>query len=78
MELAGEISNTLCRQTEKDITMEYPFMIQMLGTACQVPDKKEGKMYFLLIKNKTSKQRKTELTAFCLNIGLTMYGSYFI
>lgn len=44
VELAGEISNALCRQTEKDITMEYPFMIQMLGTACHVSDTKQGKM----------------------------------
>lgn len=70
VELAGEISNALCRQTEKDITMEYPFMIQMVGTACQVPDKKQGKTSFLLIENKTSKQRKPKLTAFCLNIGI--------
>lgn len=47
VELAGEISSTLCRQTEKDITMEYPFMIQMLGTECHVSDSKQGNMSFL-------------------------------
>lgn len=50
VELASEISNAVCRRTEKDITMEYPFMIQMLGTACPVSDTKQGKMS--LIKNK--------------------------
>lgn len=46
VELAEEISNAACRQ-EKDETMEYPFMIQMLGTACHVSDTKQGKMRFL-------------------------------
>ena len=47
VELAGVVSNALCRRTEKDVTMEYPFMIQMLGTACHASDTKQGKMSFL-------------------------------
>lgn len=47
VEVAGEISNAACRREEKDRTMEYPFMIQMLGTACHVSDAKQGKMHFL-------------------------------
>lgn len=63
VELAGEISSCLCGQTEKDVTMEFPFMIQMLGTPCQVSNTKQGKIAFLLLK--TNKQK---ITAFCLHI----------
>lgn len=64
VELAGDISSCLCGQTEKDVTMEFPFMIQMLGTPCQVSNTKQGKMSFLLVK------KKTKITALCLHIGL--------
>lgn len=67
VELAGEISSCLCGQTEKDVTMEFPFMIQMLGTPCQVSNTKQGKMSFLVVKKKTNK-----ITAFCLLIGLAV------
>lgn len=40
---AGDIGNVLCGQAEEDVAMDYPFMIQMPGTACQVPDTKQGK-----------------------------------
>lgn len=32
--------------------MEFPFMMQMLGTPCQVSNTKQGKMSFLLVKQK--------------------------
>lgn len=63
VELAGEISSCLWGQTEKDVTMEFPFMMQMLGTPCQVSNIKQGKMSFLLVKQQ-------KITAFCLHIGL--------
>uniref|UniRef100_A0A8C0EVL4 EF-hand domain-containing protein n=1 Tax=Bubo bubo TaxID=30461 RepID=A0A8C0EVL4_BUBBB len=66
VELAGEISNTLCRQTEKDVTMEYPFMIQMHGTACQVSDAKQeppASMSSKRAKTKTTKKRPQRATS---------------
>uniref|UniRef100_A0A8C8BMS2 EF-hand domain-containing protein n=2 Tax=Telluraves TaxID=3073808 RepID=A0A8C8BMS2_9STRI len=66
VELAGEISNALCRQTEKDITMEYPFMIQMHGTACQVSDTKQeppANMSSKRAKTKTTKKRPQRATS---------------
>lgn len=53
VELAGEISSCQCGQTDKDVTMDFPFMIQMLGTPSQVPNTKQGKMPFLLLKKKS-------------------------
>ncbi|XP_071660318.1 myosin regulatory light chain 2, smooth muscle minor isoform isoform X1 [Patagioenas fasciata] len=66
VELAGEISNTLCRQTEKDITMEYPFMIQMFGTACHGSDPKQeptANMSSKRAKTKTTKKRPQRATS---------------
>ncbi|KAM6102355.1 myosin regulatory light chain 2, smooth muscle minor isoform 1-T1 [Theristicus caerulescens] len=66
VELAGEISNALCRQTEKAVTMEYPFMIQMLGTACHVSDTKQeptANMSSKRAKTKTTKKRPQRATS---------------
>ncbi|PKK34071.1 myosin regulatory light chain 2, smooth muscle minor isoform isoform X1 [Columba livia] len=66
VELAGEISNSLCRQTEKDITMEYPFMIQMFGTTCHVSDSKQeptANMSSKRAKTKTTKKRPQRATS---------------
>uniref|UniRef100_A0A8C3KQU7 EF-hand domain-containing protein n=2 Tax=Scolopacidae TaxID=8917 RepID=A0A8C3KQU7_9CHAR len=66
VELAGEISNAVCRQTEKDVTMEYPFMIQMLGTACPVSDTKQeptANMSSKRAKTKTTKKRPQRATS---------------
>ncbi|KAM6410053.1 myosin regulatory light chain 2, smooth muscle minor isoform 1-T1 [Pluvialis apricaria] len=65
VELAGEISNAVCRQTE-DITMEYPFMMQMLGTACPVSDTKQeptANMSSKRAKTKTTKKRPQRATS---------------
>lgn len=66
VELAGEVSSCLCGQTEDNVTMEFPFMLQMLGTPCQVSNTKQGKMFFLLVK------QTKKITAFCLHIELTV------
>lgn len=58
VELAGEISSCQCGQTDKDVTMEFPFMIQMLGTPSQVPNTKQGKMPFLLLKKKKNQSQQ--------------------
>ncbi|XP_054048081.1 myosin regulatory light chain 12B isoform X1 [Rissa tridactyla] len=66
VELAGEISSAVCRQTEKDVTMEYPFMIQMLGTACPVSDTKQeptANMSSKRAKTKTTKKRPQRATS---------------
>ncbi|XP_014794054.1 PREDICTED: myosin regulatory light chain 2, smooth muscle minor isoform isoform X1 [Calidris pugnax] len=66
VEFAGEISNAVCRQTEKDVTMEYPFMIQMLGTACPVSDTKQeptANMSSKRAKTKTTKKRPQRATS---------------
>ncbi|XP_027742182.1 myosin regulatory light chain 12B isoform X1 [Empidonax traillii] len=66
VELAGEITNCLCGQTEKDITMEFPFMIQMLGKACQVSDTKQeptANMSSKRAKTKTTKKRPQRATS---------------
>lgn len=46
VEVAEEVSNAHCSRVGKDVTMEYPFLIQTAGTACHVPDRKQGKMAF--------------------------------
>ncbi|XP_058687814.1 myosin regulatory light chain 2, smooth muscle minor isoform isoform X1 [Poecile atricapillus] len=66
VELAGEISSCLCGQTEKDITMEFPFMIQMLGTPCQVSNTKQeptATMSSKRAKTKTTKKRPQRATS---------------
>ncbi|XP_075272515.1 myosin regulatory light chain 2, smooth muscle minor isoform isoform X1 [Opisthocomus hoazin] len=60
VELAGVVSNALCRRTEKDVTMEYPFMIQMLGTACHASDTKQVSLE--PTANMSSKRAKTKTT----------------
>ncbi|XP_010193969.2 myosin regulatory light chain 2, smooth muscle minor isoform isoform X1 [Colius striatus] len=66
VELAGEIGNVLSRQTEKDLTMEYPFMIQMLGAACHGSDTKQeptANMSSKRAKTKTTKKRPQRATS---------------
>ncbi|XP_005042009.1 PREDICTED: myosin regulatory light chain 2, smooth muscle minor isoform isoform X1 [Ficedula albicollis] len=66
VELAGEISSCQCGQTEKDITMEFPFMIQMLGTPCQVSNTKQeptATMSSKRAKTKTTKKRPQRATS---------------
>ncbi|XP_062344222.1 myosin regulatory light chain 2, smooth muscle minor isoform isoform X1 [Cinclus cinclus] len=66
VELAGEISSCLCGQTEKDVTMEFPFMIQMLGTSCQVSNTKQeptATMSSKRAKTKTTKKRPQRATS---------------
>ncbi|XP_005486729.2 myosin regulatory light chain 2, smooth muscle minor isoform isoform X1 [Zonotrichia albicollis] len=66
VELAGDISSCLCGQTEKDITMEFPFMIQMLGTPCQVSNTKQeptATMSSKRAKTKTTKKRPQRATS---------------
>uniref|UniRef100_A0A8D2PEQ7 EF-hand domain-containing protein n=1 Tax=Zosterops lateralis melanops TaxID=1220523 RepID=A0A8D2PEQ7_ZOSLA len=66
VELAGEISSCLCGQTEKDVTMEFPFMIQMLGTPCQVSNTKQeptATMSSKRAKTKTTKKRPQRATS---------------
>ncbi|XP_005418323.2 myosin regulatory light chain 2, smooth muscle minor isoform isoform X1 [Geospiza fortis] len=66
VELAGDISSCLCGQTEKDKTMEFPFMIQMLGTPCQVSNTKQeptATMSSKRAKTKTTKKRPQRATS---------------
>nr|XP_054491300.1 myosin regulatory light chain 2, smooth muscle minor isoform isoform X2 [Agelaius phoeniceus] len=66
VELAGDISSCLCGQTEKDVTMEFPFMIQMLGTPCQVSNTKQeppATMSSKRAKTKTTKKRPQRATS---------------
>ncbi|KAL2308475.1 hypothetical protein Nmel_001516 [Mimus melanotis] len=66
VELAGNISSCSCGQTEKDITMEFPFMIQMLGTPCQVSNTKQeptATMSSKRAKTKTTKKRPQRATS---------------
>ncbi|KAM3680186.1 myosin regulatory light chain 2, smooth muscle minor isoform 1-T1 [Ammospiza maritima maritima] len=66
VELAGDISSCLCGQSEKDITMEFPFMIQMLGTPCQVSNTKQeptATMSSKRAKTKTTKKRPQRATS---------------
>ncbi|XP_064290537.1 myosin regulatory light chain 2, smooth muscle minor isoform isoform X1 [Passer domesticus] len=66
VELAGDISSCLCGQTEKDVTMEFPFMLQVLGTPCQVSNTKQeptATMSSKRAKTKTTKKRPQRATS---------------
>ncbi|XP_041255228.1 myosin regulatory light chain 2, smooth muscle minor isoform isoform X1 [Onychostruthus taczanowskii] len=66
VELAGGISSCLCGQTEKDVTMEFPFMLQLLGTPCQVSNTKQeptATMSSKRAKTKTTKKRPQRATS---------------
>ncbi|XP_031359873.1 myosin regulatory light chain 2, smooth muscle minor isoform isoform X2 [Lonchura striata] len=66
VELAGDISSCLCGRTEKDVTMEFPFMIQMLGAPCQVSNTKQEPtttMSSKRAKTKTTKKRPQRATS---------------
>ncbi|XP_019139608.2 myosin regulatory light chain 2, smooth muscle minor isoform isoform X1 [Corvus cornix cornix] len=66
VELAGEVSSCLCGQTERDVTMEFPFMLQMLGTPCQVSNTKQeptATMSSKRAKTKTTKKRPQRATS---------------
>ncbi|XP_041333559.1 myosin regulatory light chain 2, smooth muscle minor isoform isoform X1 [Pyrgilauda ruficollis] len=66
VELAGDISSCLCGQTEKDETMEFPFMLQLLGTPCQVSNTKQeptATMSSKRAKTKTTKKRPQRATS---------------
>ncbi|XP_039562200.1 myosin regulatory light chain 2, smooth muscle minor isoform isoform X1 [Passer montanus] len=66
VELAGNISSCLCGQTEKDVTMEFPFMLQVLGTPCQVSNTKQeptATMSSKRAKTKTTKKRPQRATS---------------
>lgn len=66
VEVAEEVSNALCSRVGKDVTMEYPFLIQTAGTACHVPDIKQeptANMSSKRAKTKTTKKRPQRATS---------------